>query len=217
MSKDRSALAAVCLLLLAAPALADDVHTAHLEVFCNSTGHVHLVSIDGGTYQNCEGGDCYVTLPNTTTRWLPCNQTDAAEIAEAVVREMDRYPNYQPLTEKRIDAVVINSSTFMKDSWMEWAERTLMPNLKKLRQGEDDLGNCTQKLREMEMSKQNIIDRHQPEIKAYEDRIERLESDETWYQRFLLGSWVIALLFILMEKGVVSKNLYDRVKGRGRR
>jgi len=207
--------ALLCLLLLAAPALADDdTHTAHLEVFCNATGHVHLVSVDGGTYQDCADGDCYVTIPNMTTRWLPCNQTDAAEIADEVVRELQQYPNYAPLTEKRIDSIVINSSTFMKDSWMEWAENTLMVNVGKQRQSESDLMNCTSKVEKLELSNQNMLDRQQPEAKAYEDQIERLESDNVWYQRFLIGGWLVALIFILKEKGIGSKNVYDRFKRR---
>ena len=207
----------LCFLLLAAPALADDAHTAHLEIFCNATGYIQLISVDGGAYQNCDGGDCYIELPNTSTRWLPCNQANATDIAEAVVREMDRYPNYQPLTEKRIDAIVVNSSTFWKDSMTDLWYNTVMANVDEMDAVKGDLGNCTQKLREVEMAKQNIIDRDQPEKKAYEDQIKRLKHDVVWYQRFLLGGWFIALLLILVEKGLVSKNLYDQVKGRGRR
>lgn len=207
----------LCLILLATPALADDTHAIHLEIFRNSTGHVQLVRVDNGSYQNCEGGDCFVEVPNTTVRWLPCNQTDAVEIAEEVVDELRKHPNYQPLSEERIDAIVVNSSTFMKDSWMAWADMTLMPNVATLAQYKGDLGNCTQELREAQMSRQNIIDKHQPEIENYERRIADLEADNKIYTWGILGALVIGGLFLLKEKGFIARKYSDKVKNkRGR-
>ena len=76
--------ALLCLLLIAAPVDASETHTAHLKIFCNTTGHVQLISIDGGTYQECAGGDCRILIPNSTTVWLPCNHSsaNASEIAK---------------------------------------------------------------------------------------------------------------------------------------
>jgi len=207
----------LCLILLATPALADnDTHSVHLEIFCNSTGHIQLVSIDSGSYQNCVGGDCYVEIPNTTVRWLPCEQVDADEIAGEVVEKLRKYPSYQPLSEEQIDSIVANSSTFMKDSWVAWADGTLMPNVATLEQSKSDLSNCTWELREAQMSKQNILDRHQPEINMYEQRISELESANKIYSYSILGGIVVALLFLLKEKGILSRNLYDRTKRKRR-
>jgi hypothetical protein len=80
----------------------------------------------------------------------------------------------------------------------------------------EDLSNCTWKLREAEMSKQNLIDKHQPEIKGYTDRIANLESDNMLYGRFLIGGILLAVLFLLKERGILSKNLFDRTKRRGK-
>lgn len=203
-------------LLLAGPAIADDTHTAHIEIFCNSTGHIQLVSIDDGTYQKCEGGDCWIEMPNTSTRWMPCNNTNVSEIAKGIVNELEKYPNYQPLSEERIESVTINSSTYMKDSWMSWAENTLMPNVEAQDKTKGELSNCTWKLREAETSKQNLVDKHQPEIQGYKDRIAKLESDNTWYGRFLIGGVLLAVAFLLKEKGLWSRNIFDKTKRRGK-
>jgi hypothetical protein len=123
------ALCILFFLLLAGPAIADDTHSAHLEIFCNSTGHIQLVSIDGGSYQNCDGGDCWVEMPNSTTLWMPCNDTNSSEIAQEVLDELQKDGDFKPLSEDLIKSITINSSTYMKDSWMSWAENTLMPNV----------------------------------------------------------------------------------------
>ena len=204
---------ALCLLLLAAPALADDdTHTAHIEIFCNSTGHIQLVSIDGGTYQNCDGGDCWIEMPNTSTRWMPCNETNISDIAEEIVSELEDSADFKPLSEERIDSIVVNSSTYMKDSWMDWAAGTLLPNIAAQEKTKGELANCTWKLREAEMSKQNMVDKHQPEIQGYKDRIEGLESDNTWYGRFVIGGILLAVFFLLKEKGIISRKAYDKYK-----
>ena len=75
-----------------------------------------------------------------------------------------------------------------------------------------DLDNCTWKLREAEMSKQNVIDKHQPEIQGYKDRIEGLESDNVWYGRFMILGIVVVVLFLLKEKGILSRKAFDRYK-----
>lgn len=207
--------ALLCLLLLAAPVLAvNSTHTAHLEIFCNTTGHIQLISIDGGAYQNCAGGDCWITMPNSTTIWLPCNHSaaNASEIAKEIVDELTKDADFKPLSEERIDAIAINSSTYMKDSWMAWAEGTLMPNIAMQDKTKGDLDNCTWKLREAEMSRQNIIDKHQPEIQGYKDRIEGLESENVWYGRFMLVGMLLVLLFVLKEKGILSRKSYDKYK-----
>jgi hypothetical protein len=202
--------------LLAGPVIADDTHSAHLEIFCNSTGHIQLVSIDGGSYQNCDGGDCWVEMPNSTTLWMPCNDTNSSEIAQEVLDELQKDGDFKPLSEDLIKSITINSSTYMKDSWMSWAENTLMPNVEAQDKTKEDLSNCTWKLREAEMSKQNLIDKHQPEIKGYTDRIANLESDNMLYGRFLIGGILLAVLFLLKERGILSKNLFDRTKRRGK-
>ena len=210
------ALCILFFLFLAGPAIADDTHSAHLEIFCNSTGHIQLVSIDGGSYQNCDGGDCWVEMPNSTTLWMPCNDTNSLEIAQEVLDELQKDGEFKPLSEDLIKSITINSSTYMKDSWMSWAENTLMPNVEAQEKTKGDLSNCTWKLREAEMSKQNLIDKHQPEIEGYTDRIAKLESDNTWYGRFLIGGILLAVLFLLKERGILSKNLFDRTKRRGK-
>lgn len=203
------------LLLIVSPALAEnDTHAVHLEIFCNSTGHVQLISIDGGEYQNCASGNCWIAVPNTTTRWIPHNETEAAEIAREVVSELHKYPNYKPLSEERIKSISVNSSTYVKDSGIEWATKTLMPNIQTLDSAKDDLRNCTTKLREAEMSRQNIIDMHKPEIESYTERIAGLESDTWWYQVFIIGGISVCVLFLLKERGILAGNLFDRVKRR---
>ena len=201
-------------LVLVGPTLADDTHTAHLEVFCNSTGHIQLVSIDNGSYQTCDGGECFIEIPNSTTRWMPCDNADASEIAKEVVYKLENHSNYKPLSEERIESIAINSSTYMKDSWMSWAENTLMPNVEAQEKTKGELSNCTWKLREAELSKQNLVDKHHPEIQVYEDRIAKLESDNMWYERFLIGGILIAVLFLLKERGILSKNVFDKTKRR---
>ena len=206
--------AILCLLLLSGGALAEDTHTAHIKIFCNSTGHIQLVSIDNGSYQSCNGGDCFIDLPNTTTRWMPCNDTNASAIAKEIVDELKMDSCFKPLSEERIDSITINSSTYMKDSWMAWAEGTLLPNVEAQEKTEGDLANCTWKLREVETSKQNIVDTHNHEIRGYTERIADLESDNIWYGRFLVGGILLAVVFLLKEKGLLSKNLFDKTKRR---
>lgn len=201
-------------LVLVGPSLADDTHSAHLEIFCNSTGHIQLVSIDNGSYQTCDGGECFIEIPNSTTRWIPCDDADAAEIAKEVVYKLENHSNYKPLSEERIESIAINSSTYMKDSWMSWAENTLMPNVEAQEKTKGELSNCTWKLREAELSKQNIIDKHNPEIKVYEDRIAKLESENTWYGRSIIVGILVAVLFLLKERGILSKNSFDKTKRR---
>lgn len=203
-----------CLLLLAGPAIADDTHNAHIEIFCNSTGHIQLVSVDGGTYQTCEGGSCWIKLPNTTTRWMPCNNTNSSDIAKEIIDELQKNGDFKPLSEERIDSITINSSTYMKDSWMAWAEGTLLPNVDAQERTKGELSNCTWKLREVETSKQNIVDSHNNEIRGYTDRIADLESDNMWYGRILVGCTLLAVVFLLKEKGIWSKNIFDKTKRR---
>jgi hypothetical protein len=188
--------------------------SALLWVFCNTTGHIQLVSVDGGAYQDCAGGDCWITMANSTTIWLPCNQStaNAAEIAEEIADELQKYTDFKPLSEERINSITINSSTYMKDSWMSWAENTLMPNIAAQDKTKGDLDNCTWKLREAEMSRQNIIDKHQPEIQGYKDRIEGLESENVWYGRFMIGGILLVVLFLLKEKGILSRKVFDKTK-----
>ena len=206
--------AILCLLLLSGSVLAEDTHTAHIKIFCNSTGQIQLVSIDGGSYQTCAGGDCFIELPNTTTRWMPCNDTNASDIVKGVVEELQKNGNFKPLSEERIDSIAINSSTYMKDSWMAWAEGTLLPNVELQEKTKGDLENCTWKLREIETSKQNIVDTHNYEIRGYTERIADLESDNMWYGRILIGGILLALVFLLKEKGIWSKNIFDKTKRR---
>jgi len=210
----RALLVIFFLVVFVGPTLADDTHTTHLEVFCNSTGHIQLVKIDGGSYQDCDGGDCWVEMPNSTTLWMPCDDADAEEIAKEVVYKLENHSNYKPLSEERIESIAINSSTYMKDSWMSWAENTLMPNVEAQEKTKGELSNCTWKLREAELSKQNLVDTHQPEIKGYEDRIAQLESDNMWYGRFLIGGIFLGILFLLKERGILSKNVFDKTKRR---
>lgn len=206
--------AILCLLLLSGSALAEDTHTAHIKIFCNSTGHVQLVSIDGGSYQTCNGGDCFIELPNTTTLWMPCNDTNASDIAKEIIDELQKDSDFKPLSEDRIDSIAINSSTYMKDSWMSWAENTLLPNVEAQEKTKGELSNCTWKLREVETSKQNIVDTHNYEIRGYTERIEDLESDNTWYGRILVGGLLLAVVFLLKERGILSKNIFDKTKRR---
>ena len=151
-------------------------------------------------------------MPNMSTRWLPCNQTNGSEIAKEIMDELKTTADFKPLSEDRIDSIVINSSTYMKDSWMDWAAGTLMPNVAAQEKTKGELSNCTWKLREAEMSKQNIVDKHQPEIQGYKDRIEGLESDNTWYGRFVIGGILLAVFFLLKEKGIISRKAYDKYK-----
>jgi len=206
--------AILCLLLLSGGSLAEDTHTAHIKIFCNSTGHIQLVSIDGRSYQTCNGGDCFIDLPNTTTRWMPCNNTNASDIAKEIIDELQKDPDFKPLSEERIDSITINSSTYMKDSWMSWAENTLLPNVETQKATKDVLSNCTWKLREIETSTQNIVDTHNNEIRGYTERIADLESDNMWYGRFMVGGILLVLVFLLKEKGLLSKNLFDKTKRR---
>lgn len=126
--------------------------------------------------------------------------------------ELTKDADFKPLSEERIDSITVNSSTYMKDSWMSWAENTLMPNIATQDKTKGDLDNCTWKLREAEMSKQNIIDKHQPEIQGYKDRIEGLESENVWYGRFMLVGMLLVLLFVLKEKGILSRKSFDKYK-----
>jgi hypothetical protein len=203
-------------LVLVGPAIADDTHTAHIKIFCNSTGHIQLVSVDNGSYQTCNGGECFVEIPNSTTRWMPCDDADAEEIAKEVVYRLENHSNYKPLSEERIESIAINSSTYVKDSLVALWDNTYIPNVEAQENTKEELSNCTWKLREAELSKQNLVDKHQPEIKGYEDRIAQLESDNIWYGRFLIGGILIAVVFLLKERGIMSKNVFDKTKRRGK-
>ena len=145
---------------------------------------------------------------------MPCNDTNASDIVKGVVEELQKNGNFKPLSEERIDSIAINSSTYMKDSWMAWAEGTLLPNVELQEKTKGDLENCTWKLREIETSKQNIVDTHNYEIRGYTERIADLESDNMWYGRFLVGGILLALVFLLKEKGIWSKNIFDKTKRR---
>lgn len=87
-----------------------------------------------------------------------------------------------------------------------------MPNIDAQEKTKGDLENCTWKLREAETSRQNIIDRHQPEIQGYKDQIESLESDNMWYGRFMIGGILLVVIFLLKEKGILSRKAYDKYK-----